>query len=217
VAELTPEEIREALESEEGRLAISEAVREELGALDLGGRVERLVEARLEEERVAFRDESDERARRNAELDQMRAHAHRQIEESKLTDKLKESLRSRFDLVEGMPTLELDLVADVDSEGEVTKSSFDKLTEAVEAQIKWGHEILAEANPTRVRGQGPRELSEAAAGTPGEKDDKDGEPSAEQVLGPRSAQLLREAGIKDPVAARKITPESVLARQGIGG
>lgn len=221
VPELTSEEIREALSSDEGQEAIALAVRSELQALNLGERVERIVESRLDDERDANRIESEARANRRAEIAELREAAHSRIDGSKLTPLLKESLKRRFDIVEGAPTPELNLVADVDSAGSVTKSARAKLEESLDTCVKESFAILAEAAPTRVRGQGPTALTEGASDEKPEPQlDKDGKPippSVESQLGPVTAQLLRESGIKDPVAALKITPESVLAHQGVEG
>lgn len=215
VAELTPEQIREAFASDEGQSMIALAVREELRTLDLGTRVEALVESRLDEERDTARTEAEARLNRRAELTELREHAHSRIDGTKLTPLLKTSLRRRFDLIEGSPTPDLNVLADVDGDGSVTKSAREKLDEKLDACVKESFEILAEANPTRVRGQGPAELREGAdkGGDDGEKD----EPSLADKVGEVTAQLLTEAGIKDPAMALSITPESVMKRQGLPG
>lgn len=217
VAELTPEEIRAAIESDDGQTAIAEAVRREIQSLNLGDRVVSLVEGSLDEEREKIREAEEARATRRAELHDLRGYAHTFIEETKLTPKLKESLSRRFDLVEGKPTPELDIVSDEDETGSVTKSAREKLAESLKTAVQEGYDILAEAAPTRVRGQGPRDLRESADEPKLDADGKPVEPTLDDKVGARTAQLLREAGISDPEAALKITPESVLARQGIGG
>lgn len=204
---LTPEELREALQSEDGQGAIALAVASEMKALDLGTKLGEMVEARLTEERTALREESDAREARRVELYGLAEYAQERVGGTKLTPKLAESIVRRFSLDgEGKPSAELNIVADLDENGSVTKSARAKLDEALDAAIKDAYEILAEANPTRVRGQGPLVLSEGAATD--EKGEKR-EPTAAELVGPKTASLLAEAGITDPKAAFAITPESV--------
>lgn len=214
VPNLSPDEIREVLESSDGQVLIAEAVREEIRALNLGDRVEQLVEGRLDDERDKIREETEARANRRVELRDLCEYAHGRIEGTKLTPKLKARLMSEFAIVEGYPTASLNVVADVDEHGSVVKSAKEKLDETLDAEIREAFEILAEAAPTRVRGQGPRDLRESTDGGKPEVD-KDGKlipPTADDVVGERTAQLLREAGISDPVRAMSITPEAVRDR-----
>lgn len=194
---VTPAMLTEALASDEGQDALSAAIRpavmEAVKSLDLGTEVLALVEEKLEGDREVIRAEAQAQANRRGELRDMRDHAHRKIDESKLHSILKEQAKGRFDLVEGEPTKSLDLVPDEDADGRVEKSAMQKLDEALQSEISAGLKLMGELNPTRVRGQG--------ASTPlveGEKegDDDKGKNDKPDTVGPTTRSLLEGAGIK---------------------
>lgn len=197
VAEVTPEMLTEALSSDEGQNALTEAigpaVREAVKSLDLGTEVLALVEEKLEGDREVIRAEAQARSDRRGELRDMRDHAHKKIDESKLHPILKEQVKARFTLVEGEPTVSLDLVADEDEAGKVEKSAMAKLDEALQEEIASGLKLMGELNPTRVRGQGASTLvegdgkgKEGTEGEDGEKPDR---------VGPTTRSLLEANGI----------------------
>jgi hypothetical protein len=198
VAEVTPEALTEALASDEGQAAlapvIASAVVEAVRSLDLGTEVVALVESKLDEDRKVFRAEAAARADRQGELRDLRDLAHRKIDESTLSPRLKDMAKGKFDIIEGAPTADLDLVADEDEDGKVVKSAETKVTEAVTAEIADGKAIMAEINPTRVRGQGAGKeaLKESAEGGNGEGEGAKAAPSPMK-------SLLEGVGIKgDP-------------------
>lgn len=147
-----------------------------------------LVEARVREGQDEIRAEAKAEADRQVQLRDMRDAAGRIIEATDLPDLWKADLASRFTLKEGKPTLGLDQHDEVDDSGEVTKSAEDFLTEAVEAAIESDRKKLAEANPTRIWGQG-------GAG------EGDGDKPAAPEGKPFYREFLQEAGIKDVDAA----------------
>lgn len=146
--------------------------------------VAELVEAQLSSEREAIRNEIRAEAERDIELRDLRDEAHKLIAESKLPDSWQESLRSKFDIVEGAPTDALDVVDVLNAEGEVATRAVEVLREAVAAEIASDRKRLAEAAPTRVRNQGPSEPEGEGKATESEK------PSYWR-------QMLEEAGV-DP-------------------
>lgn len=199
VPDLTPEMLTEALASDEVRDALAEAIApmvvEAVRSLNIGTEVLALVETKLGETNEVIRAEASARADRRGELRDLRDHAHRKIEESKLHPILKQQVKDRFDLIEGEPTAALDVVADEDDEGHVVKSARVKLDEAVTAEIAGGLKLMGELNPTRVRGQGPTSLTEGES-----KDKKEGEGGGDGVkkpdtIGPTTRSLLEANGI----------------------
>jgi hypothetical protein len=169
MAEVTPEDIQEALRDPES------GVREYVGEL---------VEAGLSERGEVIRAEAKAEADRQVQLRDMRDEAHRMIEATDLPDSWKNKLRGEFSLVEGKPTAKLDQVDEVDDNGEVTKGAAAFLAEAVEATITEQRELLAEAAPTRIEGQGAGSSEEGAK-------------SAESGT-PYWKEFLQEAGVQDP-------------------
>ena len=205
VAEITSEALADALASEEGQVALATAVApavvEAVRSLDLGSEVVSLVEAKLGEDREVITATAEARADRRNELRDLRDHAHRTINESRLTPTLKEKAREKFDIAEGVPASGLDLVDDEDENGEVVKSAKAKLDEAVAVEIQDGQRIMAEVNPTRVRGQGPTSGT-LAEGEGGEGEGGEAKPD---TVGPATRSLLEGAGVK-------ADPEEVFAR-----
>lgn len=199
VPDLTPEALTEALSSDEGQAVlapiIASAVVAAVKDLDLGREVVKVVEAKLEEDREVIRAEATAHADRRNELRDMRDFAHRRINESKLSGGLKTRALANFDLVEGTPTAGLDLVNDEDDNGKVEKSAMQKLTEAVDSEITDSLAIMAEINPTRVRGAGPTSLTEGNGGKDG-KDLKEGEEAKPDTTGEVTRSLLEGIGVK---------------------
>lgn len=190
MADITPKALEEALASDPALLVTALAKSAESQVF-----ISSLVEAKMEEERESIKAEVKAEADRRVQLTEMAASAKEQISESKLPPSWQASLVEKFSLVEGAPTADLDITPDVDDSGEVTKTAEEKLREAVEAEIKRERERLAEASPTRVRGQGGKaadgELEEGA-----DPEKKAGEPEDK----PEWAQFLQEAGV-DPDSA----------------
>lgn len=178
---ITPETLQEALQSEDFRGVLDEVVEE---------RVRSLVEAAVADERELIRAEAKADADRQLELRDFRDAAHKRIQEAKLPEAFATSVRKRFELSEDGPTPELDVVDDVDDEGQVTRKAADKLQEAVDGAIQDQRDLLAAANPTRVSGQG---LSAPAKRGEGEEEPKRG-------AGTLYGSVLQEAGV-DPATA----------------
>lgn len=179
--EITPEMLTEALQSDSGREAVKELVTEMAAPL---------IEAAVAEERELIRAEARADADRQIALRDMRDAAHTLIDEASVrwpAPWISES-KARFDLVDGEPTVGLNVVEIVGEEGKVEKTASQVLTEAVSAEIERQNGLLAAARPTRVRGQGER-VEEAANG--GEK-----KPSEGTLYG----SILEEAGV-DPETA----------------
>jgi hypothetical protein len=185
--ELTAEALREALDTDEGRDVLLGLIREQAQD-DLRS----LVEAALDEERDLIRREAQAHADRQNELRDMRDFAHERIVASKLPDKFADGAKSRFALVEGVPTDDLDQIDDVDDDGEVTKSASEKLTEAVDAVIAEQRELVGSIRPAQVRGQGP------SVSTDGEPDGEGKSEPKPHAVPTRTAALLQEAGFDDP-------------------
>jgi hypothetical protein len=137
-----------------------------------------------------IRAEARADADRQLELRDLRDAAHRQISEAKLPQAFSNRAKALFELRENGPTPGLDVVDDVDDEGHVTKKAADKLQEAVDGAIQEQRELLAAANPTAVRGQGP--------GTPAKRGEGDEEPKKGD--GTLYGAVLQEAGV-DPATA----------------
>lgn len=178
VAEVTAEQILEALAKPEVAQAITD-----------------LVEARVEE----ARGEIETRARaqayadteRSIELRDMRDEAHKAIAEANLPEQFAAAARAKFDLVEGSPSAALDVWETTDDDDQVVKSASEVLAEAVALEIESQRTLVASVLPTRVRGQGP---AAPAGGEGGE-----GEAAERKVvLAPAMKQLLQESGFEEP-------------------
>jgi ribosomal protein L37AE/L43A len=187
MAEITPEQLEEALAAKPETLVTALAQSSEVQVF-----ITSLVEAAVEEGREEIVAEVEAKADRRVALTEMAAAAEKQISEAtQLPESWRAELVSKFSLVEGAPAPALDVVDDVDENGEVTKTAAEKLREAVEAEIKRERDRLAEASPTRVRGQGGssteiKEGADASTDSPGSDEDL-----------PEWAQFLQEAGV-DP-------------------
>ena len=147
------ETLREALETDEGRQILEEGVGNAFAAI-VAPRLSELVEAALEDERELIQAEADATAQRQLQVRDLKDLAHGMIRESKLPESFQSELLERYDVVRGVPTPALDVIEDVDDEGEITASAEDKLRETVEADIARKKEQYASARPTQVRGQG---------------------------------------------------------------
>ena len=178
---ITPEALQEALQSEDFRSVLDPIVEE---------RVKALVESAVAGERELIRAEARADADRQLELRDMRDTAHRQISEAKLPTVFASRAKAQFEITGSGPTPALDVVDDVDDEGKVTKQAGAKLQEAVDAAVQDQRELLAAANPTAVRGQGP--------GAPAKRGE--GEEEAKKGDGTLYGAVLQEAGV-DPTTA----------------
>jgi hypothetical protein len=178
---ITPEALQEALQDEAFRSVLDPVIDE---------RVKTLVESAVADERELIRAEARADADRQLELRDMRDTAHRQITEAKLPDAFANRAKSQFQITDTGPTPGLDVVDDVDDDGNVTKKSSEKLQEAVQAAVQDQRELLAAANPTAVRGQGP--------GTPVKRGEGEEEPKKGE--GTLYGAVLQEAGV-DPATA----------------
>jgi hypothetical protein len=178
---ITPEALQEALQSEDFRSVLEPLVDE---------RVKALVESAVADERELIRAEARADADRQLELRDMRDAAHRQISEAKLPEAFASRAKARYEITDHGPTPDLDVVDDVDDDGNVTKKASEKLSESVGAAVQDQRELLAAANPTAVRGQGP--------GTPVKRGEGDEEPKKGE--GTLYGSLLQEAGV-DPATA----------------
>lgn len=172
---ITPEQLQEVFDSGE--------FQEHIDAL-VEGRVRGLVEATLSDERDLIHEEARANAGRQIQLRDLRDIARAKIEKARLPEAWKAESKSKFDLVEGRPTPDLDVVDEIDDTGAVTKSATAILSEAVDAEVERQRKLLAAAQPTRVVGQGP--VSEET------------EPVSRK--GTLHGSLLEEAGFDDPDA-----------------
>lgn len=157
--EFTEEQLREALDTDEGKRVIGGIVTELVESM-VEERLDGLVEERLEQEREILARQSRAVAQRNAKVRDMRDDAHRMIIEAKLPPRLAEQLRGEFEVVEGTPTAALNLIPDINDEGQVVKTEDAKLAEAVTERIKWARSLAADLNPTRISGAGRPQTDE---------------------------------------------------------
>jgi hypothetical protein len=198
------ETLREALDSDEGRQVIAEAVDERVDerfAAIVAPRLSELIEAALEDEREMIQAEAEATASRKLQLRDLRDQAHEAIRETKLPEEFQSELLERYDIVDGKPTPALDVLDEEDEQtGEVTKSADEVLREAVKADIARKKEQFAAARPTQVRGQGEARPAKSA-GKPDEV--AEGEEGGEErktpasTGSPRTDALLTEAGIEN--------------------
>jgi hypothetical protein len=182
---ITPEALQEALQSEDFRSALDEIVEPMVEQ-----RVKTLVESAVAGERELIRAEARADADRQLELRDMRDAAHRRISEAKLPGAFSDRAKAQFEIGDDGPTPKLDVVDDVDDDGNVTKKAAAKLQEAVDTTVQDQRELLAAANPATVRGQGP--------GAPGKRGEDGEEPKKGE--GTLYGALLQESGV-DPSTA----------------
>lgn len=184
---ITPEALAEAFKSDAVKEALTDTVKD-IVKDEVQAQTQTAVEEAVSDERDLIRAEARADADRQIQLRDLRDTARTQIEEAKLPDSLAKRVSAKFDLQEsGDPTPALDVVDEVDGEGKVVKTAREKLTEAVETAISEERAVLAEINPARVRGQGPK------VETPEGEQPKRGE-------GTFYGSVLQEAGI-DPATA----------------
>jgi hypothetical protein len=178
--DITPEKLQEALLSSPELLA--EAVQ---GSDTVQALIDERVRTALAEEKAVSDAERDAVIDRQWELRDLRDQAHQMIAESRLPESWQDGLRRRFDLrTDRTPTPELDVVDEIDAEGQTVKPAAEVLAEAVTEALKSERRRLAEVAPTRVRGQGPTSLKE------GEEEGEESPP-----LDGFHRQLLQEAGV----------------------
>jgi hypothetical protein len=170
-----------------------EALQEALHSEDFQGTLKTLVEAAIADERELIRAEARADSDRQLDLRDMRDAAHKQIAEAKLPEAFAKGTRNLFEITDDGPTPALDIVDDVDDDGKVTKKAEDKLTESVAAAISEQHDLLAAANPTKVRGQGVGAPAKRGEGEGGDSEPTKGE-------GTLWGAVLQEAGV-DPAKA----------------
>jgi hypothetical protein len=175
--DMTPEQIAEALSTEEGLAAISPIV-EAVVVEVLAPRLQSLIEAALEDERELMQAEADASANRKLQMRDFRELAHQMIRESRLLEAFQVPLKKRYDIVDGQPTQPLD-VLDVREGATVVKTAEEVLREQVAADIEEQRALFAAANPTSVRGQGATNRSIVdATGTPASKIEEDEKPKS---------------------------------------
>jgi hypothetical protein len=170
---ITPEQLQEAFESDDFQQRIDALVE---------SRVRGLVESTLSEERDLMHEEARANAGRQIQLRDLRDAAAAQIDEAKLPKEWKTEVKRMFDISEGRPSANLDVVDEIDDDGNVVKSASVILTEAVAAEVDRQRSLLAAAAPTRVTGQGANR--------------KDGETGEKTAKGTGYGSLLEEAGFK---------------------
>lgn len=186
--------LTEALDNDDFRDALDESVRESFARI-VAPTLQELVEAALEDERELLRAEGKAEADRMMEVRDLRDVAHAMIAESRLPDVFQVELRERYDLVERQPTAALDVLAEEDDAGAITKSAEDVLREAVEADIARKRGQASALRPTRVRGQGegkPVEESEEGAAAEKKPKPKDEAPTTGSY---KTDAILNEAGV----------------------
>jgi hypothetical protein len=183
-----PEEVlREALESDEGRSMVAALIRPQVEQM-----AGEMFESLLDEEREIIRAEASADANRRVQLRDLRETAHKLIDQARLPDAFAEQSKAKFDLSEsGEPTAPLNVIPEINDDGEVLKTAEEKLTEAVTAEIASQRELVATLRPTRVTGQG---------GKPSKGDGGEGEKVEESrpKLPAKTGELLTEAGFNDP-------------------
>lgn len=149
-AELTQEQLQEALAKDPA--SIAEAI---FGTTAGQEYVNSLVEARMGQEREITRAQARADAQREVRLAQLDIVAERQISEAKLPPVFASHVRAMFRLEEsGEPTAGLNVFDQLDENDAVVKTDRELLKEAIEAEVTRQRELLAEAAPTLVRGQG---------------------------------------------------------------
>lgn len=186
--QITPEALAEAFQSDEVKAAFAGVIKD-IVKDEVASATKTAVEEAVSDEKDLIRAEARADADRQIQLRDLRDEAHRLIEAAKLPDTLAGRVRDKFTLTESGPTPALDVVDEVNDDGEVIKAARERLTEAVETAISEERAVLAEISPTRVRGQGP---SKQEPNADGEK------PKASE--GTFYGAVLQEAGI-DPDTA----------------
>lgn len=183
---ITPDALREALSTDEGKALVREIVADDDTLRDL-------VEAQVADERDAIRAEAEASAHRRIEVRDLRDTAHGLIEAAKLPEAFEREAKAKFDLTDEGPTEGLDVLPELDDSGSVVKSAHDVLTEAVNNEITHARDLMASISPTRVRGQGPTTPKDA-----GEGDGDGSEKPNPHAVTPAVASLLEAAGFNEP-------------------
>lgn len=196
---ITPEMLREALSTDDGRAILAELVETpNLDGYVKADEVHILVESGMAERADLIRIEARGELERQIELRDLRDEAARLVEAAKLHPRLAKRITEQFSLTEAnSPTEALAACSsDFDSEGNLVKAASDKLVEAVSAEIEDARSLMGELRPTRVRGQGDRRLVEASAH--GKSESGDG------------ATERKDGGEQRPTPKRKATSGSTL-------
>lgn len=167
-------------------------LREALGNYEGRELLRGLMEADMREESDIIRAQAESVARREVELERMKATARESIREAKLPEAFESDLLERYDIVDNAPTPALDVVDQVDGDGAVVKTAGQRVRESVAKDIKRQRELIEAVDPTRVTGQG-------AAGA----DAGDGEGDAGSKPAPSKTRslwrgTLQEAGFSEP-------------------
>lgn len=184
--EFGEQDVLEALRSEEATETISD-----------------LIESRLERERAIIRAEALAQAERLVQLREMRTEAHRIIEGARLAPIATANLKREFDLSETGPSQSLDVIDEINDEGEVVKTASDKLREAVDDAVRRTREMLAEAAPTsHVRGQGAASVRPDGEGGGSGSEGEDAPPQDR----PYWQRTLQEAGVEKPEDIEFVSP-----------
>lgn len=122
-----------------------------------------LVESTMDDERDLIRAEAKAEADRQIQLRDLRDEARTVIEGARLPAACKARLASRFSLVEGAPTPDLDVMDLVDEDGAVVVSASEVLEEGIALAIEEERTLVTELAPTRVRGQGAKDRGQDRA------------------------------------------------------
>lgn len=184
--EITPEVLAEALHSPSGTALLNSLVESAVES-----RVQEAVDQRVEEviaeERELIRAEARADSDRQVELRDMRDEAHRRIREAALPEALTNTITAQFALIEGVPTPGLD-VTDEYADGARVRTAGQVLTEAVDAAIQGGRDLMGQIHPTRITGV-------PGSGTP--EGDGTGDADKMKVKAPITSALMEAAGL-DP-------------------
>jgi hypothetical protein len=146
---LTPETLREALDSDDVRTYVRD-----------------LVEAQVADERELIRADARAESERQIELRDLRDEAVTVIREAGLPEAFETKLMKEYELEGSYPSDKLDVYDEVNDEGDVTKSASQALRESLDSDLREQAELLAAARPTRVRGQGPTRIEESESEVP---------------------------------------------------
>jgi hypothetical protein len=187
--------LQEALESDEGRASLDEAVKRSFARV-IAPSLRELVEAAIEDERDLLHAEGRAEAERIVEVRDLRDIALEVIGEARLPEPFKKELREKYAFVDGKPAHALDVLAEEDEDGKVVKTAEQVLREDLEADVERKREQAAELRPTRVRGQGETARRDPAEGGDGEAEKRAVEEGRKTTGSPRTDAVLQEAGIQ---------------------
>jgi hypothetical protein len=164
-------------------------LREALGSYEGREMLRSLMEADMREESDLIRAQAEQAARREVELERLKAEARDTIREAKLPAAFEADLLERYDIVDNLPTPALDVVDEVDGEGSVVKRAGERVRESVAKDIKRQRELIEAVDPTRVKGQG---------GGGGEGEGDESAPAPEKPKRSLWRGMLQEAGFTEP-------------------